>query len=478
VKRLAAAAALAVLLGGTVSRADAAPAPAIQVRNNVFAPAELRAEPGQRLTWTLAEGKHTVTSDVAGRFDSGVMERSGQTFSFTTPRADVTLFYHCRIHGIRGEGDRWGSGMVGRIVVGKGSPAPALGADVDVRRVPSKRWPTLDASLASLEPDGRYRVELARGVYRPVDITLARLGFKQRPGPRFELTIRGSGKHPDDVVFAGTESLGVSVDGLHLENVSFRRQRFASIFVRGIDRWSIDDVVVSRGPSYGIWIEDARHGRVRRVSITGATVAGISVRTCDECDLLIDSVSIERSLQAISATGSGALVIRGSLFRDNGAGIALKASPSEGTLHRGAHIYVNTFRNNTNRRIAAPALGLEKDLPVGAGVWIDGGAFDVVERNDLTGHSFGVVLTGPSYETRVLHNTLGGSHEADVAWDGLGTKVCLADNASQKGGAATSMPAFAAELYACDLPATMGVPYPLVTARLMLWGSGEGRRPR
>jgi hypothetical protein len=166
------------------------------------------------------------------------------------------------------------------------------------------------------------------------------------------------------------------------------------------------------------------------------------------------------------------LVVRGSVFRDNGSGISLKASPTEGASHRGAHIYVNTFRSNTNRGIEPPPIGPEKDLPVGAGVWIDGGAFDVVERNDLRGHSFGVVLTGPSSATRIVGNTLSASQEADVAWDGIGRDVCLSDNSNPGGGAATSMPIGAADVYACDLPATVGVPYPVVTATVLTWGTG------
>lgn len=469
-KRLTVAGLCVVLLSSVTARAEAAPTE-IQVRNNVFAPADVRVEPGQRLTWRLAEGKHTVTSDVAKRFDSGVMERSGQSFSFVAPRADVTIYYHCRIHGIRGEGDRWGSGMVGRIVVGNGSPAPRSADVTDVRRVPSKRWPTLGASLASLEPDGRYRIELAPGVYRPFDLTRARLGFKDAPDPRFELTVRGVGRRPTDVVFQGAESLGLSVDGVRIENVGFRKQRFAALFVQGLDRWSVDDVVIAKGPSHGIWVENAYHGRIRRASIAGAKVAGISVRRC-ECDLLVDSVNVEDSLQGISAVGAGGLVVRGSVFRNNGVGIALKGSPTEGQLHRGAHILVNTFRNNTNRTIEAPAPNLDKELPVGAGVWIDGVAFDHVERNDFDGHSFGVVVTGPSHASRVVDNTLRGSIEADVAWDGLGADVCFSRNTSPKGEAASSMPIVAGEVYPCELPATIGIPYPLVDAILLAWGSG------
>jgi hypothetical protein len=58
---------------------------------------------------------------------------------------------------------------VRRIVVGNGSPVTVGRSDVDVRRVPSKRWPTLEAALGSLAPDHRYRIELARGRYRPLE---------------------------------------------------------------------------------------------------------------------------------------------------------------------------------------------------------------------------------------------------------------------------------------------------------------------
>lgn len=470
-KRLAVVVALAVL-GGAFARADAAPPRTIQIRNNVFAPADVRVEPGERVTWTLAEGRHTVTSDVGRRFDSGVMERAGQAFSFTAPRTDVTIFYHCRIHGIGGEGDRWGSGMVGRVIVGKGSPAPVAASGVETRRVPSKRWPTLPASLASLEPDGRYRVELAPGTYRPIDITAGGLGFEDAPDDRFELSIRGGGRRPSDVTFEGAESLGMSVDGLRIENVSFRGQRFAAVFVRGIDRWSIDDIDVGGGAAHGVWIEDAYHGRVRRASISGAKVAGIAVRGCGDCDLLVDSVTVQRSLQGISAVGAGALVIRGSVFRDNGVGVALKASLGDGRLHRGADISLNTFRNNTRRPADALVPGADRDLPVGAGVWIDGGAFDTVHRNDFEGHSFGVAITGPSHSSRVVANTVSGSREADVAWDGMGWDVCFADNDEPDGAPGTSMPPAAQDVYACALPATVGIPYPLVTATLLGWGTG------
>jgi plastocyanin len=470
--------AVAVLLPG---HALAAPESSVRIRNNAFDPVEIRVPQGARLTWTLAEGRHTVTSDVRGHFDSGAMEKAGQRFELVAPRRDVTLFYHCKIHGIGGSGDRWGSGMVGRVVVGTGSPEPRTASDVEVRSVPSPRWPSISRALDGLQADKRYRVDLRPGIYRPHDITPASVGIRGRPKQHFELVIRGRGSRPTDVVFDGGETgLSLSLDGIQIENLSFRRQSFASVFVQGVDRWGVDDVVVSKAGRYGIWIDEARHGRVRRVSIVGAGVAGISARTCGECDLVVDSVTVRQSLQGFSGRGAGTFVIRGSTFQDNGVGVALRGaallpkSLSTGDLaHRGSHVFLNTFKNN-QRQVAQSPRDAADNLAVGAGVWIEGGAFDVVEQNEFDGHSFGVVLTGPSFSSRVSRNALSRSREADIAWDGLGEGVCFSANVQLNGDAATAMPPLAQEIYSCDLPTTAGVPYPLVTATL-LGGGLAGR---
>ena len=465
---LAALVGLAVFAAPTTALAQQA-GTRVQVQNNVYTPADVRVAKGEVVSWTLLEGKHSVSSDLAKWFDSGVMERSGQGYTFRAPRTDVTIYYHCRVHGFAGDGTTWGSGMVGRIVVGAGSKPPRIAPDVDVRRVPSKRWPSIDRALTGLKPDGKYRVELKRGRYAPIDVTLARVGFRTRPAPRFELTIRGTG----GVVFEGGDTgLSMSIDGIRIENVTFRRQRFASIFIRDVDRWSVDDVAISSPGRYGVWVDNAPHGRIRRTSIAGASVAGIALGGCRDCDVVVDSVTVSRSLQGLSLLGGGSVVVRGSTFRDNGVGIALKASVGDGRSQRGADVLLNTFRRNMNRSIAGPGLGPERDLPVGAGVWIDGGSFDVVRGNDFDGHSFGVVITGPAYATQVRNNTLTRSVEADVAWDGFGADVCFGGNVSPRGASASTMPPGAQDAYSCALPATAGIPFPLVTALVLAWGAG------
>lgn len=458
-----------LLVAGLPVGADAATTD-VQVRNNTYAPLEVRVRPGDDIRWVLVEGRHTITSDVEGAFDSGEMDEAGSTYGLRAPRRDVTLYYHCRVHGFAGDGASPGSGMVGRIVVGAGSPVAHTRSATEVRRVPTVRWPTLSRALHGLRPDGRYRIDLGPGRYRPVDLAPPGLGFQEPPGPRFELTVRGAGRRPQDVVFAGGDAgVGLSVDGVRVERVSFDGQRFAALVVRDADRWSVDDIVIRRPGAYGVYIDAAHHGRIRRASISGARIAGIAVGGCDDCDLLVDSVRVERSLQGLSGLGAGAIVVRGSTFRHNGVGVALKAS-DDGSRHRGAHLHHNVFSDNTNRTIQPPPLGPTKDLPVGAGIWLDGGAFDLVEHNQLSGHSFGVVLTGLSSASRVARNVVERSSEADVAWDGLGSHVCFSGNRRRGGGAASAMPSVAQELYACGSGSVLGVPFPLVSAALYAWG--------
>lgn len=460
---------LAVVLLSAGPHAQAQATGTVRIRDNAYEPADVHVGRGGRVTWALMEGTHTVTADTPKGFDSGTMAGAGSSYSVDVPNDDVTIYYHCRIHGTPGDGTRFGSGMVGRIVVGAGSPAPRHPSDTEVRTVPSARWPNLDRALRGLRPDGRYRIELGRGTYRAIDLTPSNLGLTGQPGPAFSLDLRGSG--PSTVFRGSGVAIGIGVDGVRIARMAFAGQTFAAVHVAGAERWGVDDVTITSPRRYGISIDDAPRGSIRGSRITRAGVAGIGVRRCPECDLVVDRVGVSSSRQGMVAYGAGALVVIGSRFERNGVGVALKASLDDPSPHRGAHIFGNVFANNTSREHPTPPLGTDRDLAVGAGVWIDGGAFDVIERNRFDGHSFGVVLTTANLSSRVSRNVFASSAEADIAWDGLGLGVCFAANRSSRGATATSMPPLAQELYRCDVPMTVGLPYPAVPARLALWGA-------
>jgi plastocyanin len=76
-------------------------AAAVQVRDNLFTPADVRIAQGGTVTWTWAgSNPHSVTSGTGtpnGLFDSGI--RTTGTFQFTF-RETGTFPYYCVVHGL------------------------------------------------------------------------------------------------------------------------------------------------------------------------------------------------------------------------------------------------------------------------------------------------------------------------------------------------------------------------------------------
>lgn len=81
----------------TIRKAGDRAAAGVTIADFSFTDATLTVNAGDTVTWTNNGAvAHTVTSDVAGTFDSGNLA-PGQTFSFTFPAAG-NFDYHCSIH--------------------------------------------------------------------------------------------------------------------------------------------------------------------------------------------------------------------------------------------------------------------------------------------------------------------------------------------------------------------------------------------
>lgn len=96
----------------------ASAAPTVTVASFSYTPSTLNVTPGTTVTWSWADGGHSVTSDT-GAFDSDgpacppTCHAQGSTFTHTFGTAG-TFAYHCRVH----------SSMQGSIVVGQPSATP------------------------------------------------------------------------------------------------------------------------------------------------------------------------------------------------------------------------------------------------------------------------------------------------------------------------------------------------------------------
>ncbi|MBW3663939.1 MAG: hypothetical protein KY469_12630, partial [Actinobacteria bacterium] len=109
-------------------------------------------------------------------------------------------------------------------------------------------------------------------------------------------------------------------------------------------------------------------------------------------------------------------------------------------------------------------------LPFGTGIWTPGVQNNVVKKNEVRNHQrYGILITQSwageflPINNRVRRNFIRNSGIYDLAWDGIGVTTCFADHDPD----ASTAPPLLAQLYPCDRP-TVGVPYPLVNAALLL----------
>ena len=112
---------LVALAPGWLGRAAAA-GPSVSIVDFAYAPASISVSVGTTVGWrNTGTASHSVTSDIAGQFDSspacpvpGPCLTSGQTFAHTFDTAG-TFAYHCRVHPT----------MYGSVVVVASSPTAA-----------------------------------------------------------------------------------------------------------------------------------------------------------------------------------------------------------------------------------------------------------------------------------------------------------------------------------------------------------------
>lgn len=426
----------------------------VAVRDGFFDPQELRIDVGETVTWNVFQGGHTITAD-DGRFDfpGDRLTRQGDRFQWTFTD-DETFTYHCKVHT---------TVMFGVIVVGDGSPPrPPSGDAPEIRAVPGEYATIADAVAGA--PDDTI-IEVGPGIYREA-VTL------DVPG----LTVRGVGANRGEVAVDGMSQIGIgftiAAERVRIQHLTIRRYTFAGVFADRARRFTIDDVALIDNDRYGLRSVAADGGVVRDSAVRGALRAGISIEGCVDCDVFVDGIIAEANLAGVAATNAGGVVVRGSTFRGNGTGVALKTLPGgQHAPQRGAHVLGNLIEDNTWRPHVRPPATDSFEIPTGVGVWLSGGLLDVVEANTIRGHLYNVAVTGftgPSIDDRVVGNIVGGAREADLAWDGVGATVCFARNTRPDGSPPSSTPVRIEALYACGLPATAGIPYPLVNSTILL----------
>jgi hypothetical protein len=280
------------------------------------------------------------------------------------------------------------------------------------------------------------------------------------------------GSSPDEVVIDGDgqRAVGINVrgDGVRIENLTVRDHGTTGIAFDAVEGFAAERVSALANGSHGIRALGSRRGSIRDSSASDSARAGISIEGCEACDVVVDGASVEGNAVGVLVENGGSITVLRSEIRRNGAGVVMRAIVSrEPRIPSGAHLWRNTIVDNADPD--AP----RSEHSLGAGVWIASGRHSRIEDNVITGHRYGVVVTGagpPSLADRIERNTVDDSSLADLAWDGLGADVCFRGNVRPDGLAPSSEPPEAQTLYPCDMPHTVGIPWPAVTARMLAPG--------
>ena len=254
---------------------------------------------------------------------------------------------------------------------------------------------------------------------------------------------------------------------MSVENVTLTGFLETGLSVEGSEHFVISDVRTRDNGSFGLRTIASINGQVRRVSASGNQGAGISIESCDACGVLVERAQAKLNSVGFQSVDASGIVVRGSVFEQNANGMVLRSASLPDTSYSGGvFVYGNTVRSNGHPDAPAPSAFemSASELPAGAGIWLQGGVGNTIRSNVVTGNHYGVVMTATENANEshhVIRNDLSGNG-VDLAWDGVGQDVCFDGNAH-----ATSEPGGIEGLYPCGRAATVGVPYPKITADLV-----------
>ena len=428
----------------------------VVVKDTAFTPDYLQIDVGDTVAWDVQEEGHTITSE-DGLFDFDVLRGEDASFRFSEAGS---FKYKCTRH----------ASMKGTVRVGP-VPEPCLDCPSEIRSVPSTEFPTLEGALETAPPESLIALQAGSyAVNETLELNTAGVvirGVDAEGNPADPSTVELVGKN-------GAET-GVLItamsDQFHpagLQNLTVRGFLDSGVLVDGAKNFKLTHLLATRNVEYGIKTTGATGGSITDSAVSGHRRAGISIEECENCDVSVRRVIATKNMVGLQAENAGSLVVRDSTFSTNASGIVLRSTATEEPrVQFGSHIYGNTVTDN-NAESGAPVPSVfstteAMELPIGAGIWIQGGWQDKIEGNVVSGNHYGIVITGstvPSVGNSVTGNNTSGN-STDLAWDGLGTGVCFGVNSY-----ATSTPADIDVFYACNRTVQAGVPQPQIDADL------------
>lgn len=312
--------------------------------------------------------------------------------------------------------------MVGVVLVGDVEYSP-----------PGPRFEaTAEASGRTIRvPQDHQRIQLAVDAALPGDLILIDRGvyFESVRVTTPSVVLRGVDRN--DVVLDGQFQFGngvlVLADGVAVENLTARHFTLNGFYWTGVEGFRGSYLTAYNNGDYGVYAFDSHDGLLEDSYASGHPDAGFYVGQCYPCRTIIRNVVSEHNALGYSGTNAGGeLYLVESEWRENMAGIVPNTldtellPPERETTIVGNFILHNQNDSAPAKPIAWPAFG--------AGILVAGGVDNVIERNAILSHRYGILILPssdehfwPSTGNRISDNRLKMSSRADLAagWPGV-----------------------------------------------------------
>jgi len=433
----------------------------VTIRDNTFNPEEIRIDPGDSVLWTYTNGRntHRVQSDERGGYDSGDM-RPGDTYEkrFTE---EGYYPYFCRYHGGRN-----GAGMAGLVIVGD-PPPPDNDTTRDPRRklVVPRDFKTIQGAVDRAKP--RTTIVVRPGTYREA-VVVQTDNITIRGVDRFRTILNGGDNKGTGITFDGVRKAKVA-------NLTVRNYVGNGIYFNNVNGYTATRVDSIKNRTYGIYAFDSYDGVIKRSFGWGSGDSAFYVGQCLGCSALLENLTSRYNYLGYSGTNATGVIIRDSLFKNNGAGVVPNTLPTEELgPNRGTIVVDNRIVNNNYSTVPAAGFSETVGIPFGTGIWFPGVENNVARRNVIRKHnSYGVLVSQSLDESLPMNNTVvsntirnsdsdGDGYGYDLAWDGTGANNCFSNNDIE----GATGPPMIQDLYACANRPFTGTPFPPVQAHL------------
>ncbi|MCC5947587.1 MAG: right-handed parallel beta-helix repeat-containing protein [Nitriliruptoraceae bacterium] len=380
------------------------------------------------------------TGEAAGGDRNDVMQ-PGESLDITFDEPGSYLYY-CSLHA-PADGS---AGMAGRLIVGDDEVAAGAGSDAadavewtGVTRLVPEDHPTIQNAVDAADPGDlvlvgpapqtdEHRAEDGRYVYREtVEITTP------------SLTLRGTDRNEVIVDAEHVRDNAIATfgaDGVVVENLTARNATGNGIYWTSVRGYRGSYLTAVNNGIYGIYAFDSTDGVFEHSYASGSADAGFYIGQCDPCDGVIRDSIAEWNGLGYSGTNASDVILVGSTWRHNVAGIVPNTLDSQRfPPHGNVTIVGNLIHDNDNRD--APSVGGIWPSH-GAGVLIAGGHDSLVERNRIVNHTAHGVAISPNLSRNfwmsggnvVRDNVIEGSGYSDVTISGPAMPDnCVGDNA-------------------------------------------------